>query len=297
MSFDGEIQNDDSLPWHEFPSGLTEQPVAAADVEPTAEPVQTGASGEPGPAQRGEATREAIKPPVFFIGNIASAKVPMTQEEFSKLLTSIEDDGQEVAITVRKTDDERFEIIDGRHRYQACLELGKDVKFVEVPGSDEEMRELSDRLNDKRRHLTQARLAKWVVDRTIANPEGRPGKNAAEAAEFQREQLAKELGISPTDIQPRDELAKLKGVSERSVQMAAQVKKKSPKAYEKIESEGLSLEEALKLAREEKRKAVQSTGSDSHSSNSKNGKPEPSEDEKSKKAVEEDASSYYGCNS
>ena len=35
MSFDGEIQNDGSHPWHEFPSGLTEPPVEAVDVEPT----------------------------------------------------------------------------------------------------------------------------------------------------------------------------------------------------------------------------------------------------------------------
>ena len=286
MSVDGAIQGDNPITQQESPSDFTEPTGEAVEVEPAAEPEQPEALGEPDPEQ-GEATREAINSPEFFIGNIASAIVPMTPEEFHQLRTSIDDDGQEVAISVRKMDDNRWEIIDGAHRYRACVDLGKDVKFVEVFGSDEEMRALSDRLNDKRRHLTQARLAKWVVDRTIANPEGRPRKNAAASAEINREQLAEKLGIGVTNIIPRNELAKLKGVSERSVQMAAQIKKESPEVFEKIDSEGLSLEEALKLAQEKKRNVTQyAKQSDSHSSNSKNGKPEPSEDEKSEKAVD-----------
>ena len=236
MSFEGAIQGNESIPY-ESPSEHTDQTVEAATDSEQVE------------AQKSD--------PVFFIGDIASAKIPMTPVEFQALLTSIDEDGQEVNITVRKTGDGRLEVIDGTHRYNACLNLGKRVKFVEVTGSDEEMRALSDRLNDKRRHLTQARLAKWVVDRTLANPEGRPPKNSAAAAEISREQLARELGVNVTDIKPRDELAQLKGVSTRSVQMAAQIKKASPQIYKKIDSEGLSLEEALKQARKEQREADQ----------------------------------------
>lgn len=276
---------DGSLPWHEFPSGLTEPPVAAVNVEPTAEAVQAGELGESAPAKQREDIKGAINSPVFFIGNIASAKIPMTHDEYQTLLTSIDKDGQSVEIKVRKTDDGRFEIIDGYHRYRACAELGKNVKFTEVAGSDEAMRELSDRLNDKRRHLTQARLAKWVVDRTVAKPEGRPGENSATTAEFEKalKLKAKELGVGVGDIKPRAEMIKLKGVSKRSVEMAAQIKEMSLEAYAKIDAKGLSLEKALKLAKAEKQKADQSTGKTSDLGGSK---PEPSEEKKLEKALE-----------
>ena len=45
---------------------------------------------------------------------------PMTPEEFESLKKSIHRNGQQVPIKVLKSTNE---IIDGRHRYQACQEL------------------------------------------------------------------------------------------------------------------------------------------------------------------------------
>ena len=57
--------------------------------------------------------------------------------EFQELCDSIRDVGQLNSITVRPSPDERYEIVDGMHRYAALREIGHDTVKAEVVEADD----------------------------------------------------------------------------------------------------------------------------------------------------------------
>lgn len=85
---------------------------------------------------------------------------PMSDEEFAELKASIQAEGQHYPIVVN----EDLEILDGHHRYRACIELGIEPDF--------EVRKFEDKLlerkfvieaNLRRRHLTKFQLVELGV--------------------------------------------------------------------------------------------------------------------------------------
>ena len=84
----------------------------------------------------------------------------MTGEEFAELKESIKNEGQHYPIIVN----ENLEVLDGHHRYRACIELGIDPDF--------EVRKFEDKLHEKkfvieanlrRRHLNNFQLVELAV--------------------------------------------------------------------------------------------------------------------------------------
>jgi N6-adenosine-specific RNA methylase IME4 len=73
----------------------------------------------------------------------------MTAEAFEELKQDIRENGQKMAITRQDG-----KIIDGRHRYKACLELGIEPRFEELDGKESYIA-FCIAANLKRRHLTE----------------------------------------------------------------------------------------------------------------------------------------------
>lgn len=91
---------------------------------------------------------------------IANLIPPMAADEYAGLKTSIKERGQEVPILLLNG-----QILDGRHRYQACLELGIEPITKEIDTPDPLA--LVFTLNIQRRHLRRDQIA-IVVARVTA---------------------------------------------------------------------------------------------------------------------------------
>lgn len=121
-------------------------------------------------------------------------------------------------------------ILDGRHRYRACLECGIEPRMVEFSGSDPVAYVISE--NVARRHLSESQRA--MVAASLANlSQGNPGKPA-------------HLPVCPMK---QGQAADLLGVSERSVRKAHDVRKGgTPTLISKVETGEMTVSEAAKIA-------------------------------------------------
>ena len=84
----------------------------------------------------------------------------MSEEEFAELKKSIESEGQHYPIIVN----EDLEVLDGHHRYRACIELGIEPDF-EVKQFDDKLLEKKFVIeaNLRRRHLNNFQLVELAV--------------------------------------------------------------------------------------------------------------------------------------
>ena len=145
---------------------------------------------------------------------------PMTADEMASLVEDIKANGLAQPIVTHEG-----AILDGRHRYQACLQAGVEPQFTEFRGGDALAFVLSANLN--RRHLSVAQRA--MLAAKIANmPAHRPGDKCANLRTSQ------------------PEAAEALGVSRRSVQTAAQILDEAPKLAKEVEAGNITLNAARK---------------------------------------------------
>ncbi len=146
----------------------------------------------------------------------------MSDEEFSELKASIQTEGQHYAIIVN----EDLEVLDGHHRYRACIELGIEPDF--------EARKFEDKLLEKkfvieanlrRRHLNSFQLVELAVplleiEKALAKKrQAKGGKNGRNT----------QLGLAPEDTEPElkakatEVVAKKAGVSTRTFERGKKI--------------------------------------------------------------------------
>lgn len=102
---------------------------------------------------------------------VADLLPDMTAEEFEALKTSIREHGQEMPVLLL-----HGQILDGWHRYRACLELGIEPVTKEIDTADP--LGLVFTLNIHRRHLDRGQIAMIAANATVrGNKGGRPAKN------------------------------------------------------------------------------------------------------------------------
>jgi ParB-like chromosome segregation protein Spo0J len=144
----------------------------------------------------------------------------MSEEEFAELKASIKSEGQHYAIIVN----EDLEVLDGHHRYRACMELGIEPDF--------EVRKFDDKLLEKkfvieanlrRRHLNNFQLVELAVplleiEKALAKQ--RQKKGGKDGRDLQ-------LGLAPEDAEPMPEF---KGKATEAVAKRAGV---SPRTFER----------------------------------------------------------------
>lgn len=144
----------------------------------------------------------------------------MPDEEFEALVADIRANGQLEPIWRLPTG----EIIDGRHRFSACMRLGIEPDFTDAPELDgEELLALVVGLNLKRRHLTESQRAMIAARlEPMFAEEARKRQVEAGRASKPGQKGVATLPQAPTP-KSRDKAAQAVGVGGRSVGDAKRV--------------------------------------------------------------------------
>jgi ParB-like chromosome segregation protein Spo0J len=154
----------------------------------------------------------------------------MTEAEYVELRESIKAQGQLEPITIYDN-----LILDGRHRYRACRELGVEPKFSNFydGGDDDAALQFVLGKNLHRRHLNESQRAMI----------------AAEIAKLERGSNQHRKEDAPNGAPSQDAAAKLLKVSRRNVQRAKVVKEKGTPELAKAVTDGkIKVSAAAKIA-------------------------------------------------
>jgi len=163
----------------------------------------------------------------------------MTDEEFTELKASIQAEGQHYPIIAN----EDLEVLDGHHRFRACIDLGIEPDF--------EVRKFDDKLLEKkfvieanlrRRHLNNFQLVELAVplleiEKALAKQrQSQGGKNGRNA----------QLGLASDDTEPTikakatEVVAKKAGVSTRTFERGKKIIEKASEEDKQKLREGKS---------------------------------------------------------
>lgn len=193
---------------------------------------------------------------------LSAAFPAMSADDFQALKDDVEINGQREPVMVYKG-----MVLDGWHRYRACMELGREPERFTFPADKDPVAfVLSHNLH--RRHLTSSQRAAAVVACTEWAPASRPKKGEPSSPFSTNDQLAKAANVSDRTIKDakaahRAGLGEAVKAGALTVKEAAQVARGKPAAAPKptpaptaapapVESFGPSVEELEAQAREER---------------------------------------------
>jgi len=165
----------------------------------------------------------------------------MPDDELKLLQEDIDVNGQREPIVLHPDDDS---IIDGRNRYRACKELGRDVEYVHWDKKGSLVAYVVS-LNLHRRHLSASQRAMIAVDilpmLEKENPPGRPKK------------AERKGGTNTTFSKNRDTAATITGASARYVSDAKKIVEEEPELAEQVRSGEKTITQAKRDVNEKKR--------------------------------------------
>lgn len=150
-------------------------------------------------------------------------------------------------------------ILDGRHRYRACLELGMEPHFRTYSGESPVSFVWS--LNGQRRHLNRAQLAAVGANMLPALSEEARKRQAATGADAPRNEKGqlqpvpaelREPGIKGEAVEVA---ARLLGIGATNIRYAKAVKESAPDVFEKLETGEMTVDTAYKVAKHRAPKA------------------------------------------
>ena len=182
-------------------SGLVQSVAGASDAPPATGPSSGTDSGDgSGPASglsspvAASFATPVFSPPVhqgWEIHEAAHLFPVMQDQEFEELKEDIRINGLQMAILV-------FEgkIVDGRHRYRACCELGIIPRFEEIQAANDSIAQAVISINLHRRHLSEGQKA--MLGAQLTN--SAVGTNQHTAGAVSQKKVADELGISVDSI-------------------------------------------------------------------------------------------------
>lgn len=162
----------------------------------------------------------------------------MGDEEFAELVADIEQNS--LICPIALLDDQ---IIDGRHRYRACIEAGVEPVFDDIDLEGMPPGEYVWALNGNRRHLTPSQRAACYVELV--------GDAEVDKA-ISRQKSGKTLPQNCGKGQASEHIARAAGVSPRTVDDAKAVKKADPELFDKVKSGEVTASAAAKQLRGEK---------------------------------------------
>lgn len=158
---------------------------------------------------------------------LSAAYPAMSPDDFQALAADIKRSGLREPISL-------FEgaILDGWHRYNACIVEGVPPEFVEFDEGDP--RDFVISKNGHRRHLSQSQKAAAIIKAMEWKPIGRPENNPAAAAGFSEPEMAKAAQVSERTIR-HAKAAEKAGLGDAvrdgkvSAEKAAEIAKAAPK--------------------------------------------------------------------
>jgi ParB-like chromosome segregation protein Spo0J len=152
----------------------------------------------------------------------------MSEEEFTELKTSIQNEGQHYPIIVN----EDLEVLDGHHRYRACMELDIEPDF-EVKKFDDKLLEKKFVIeaNLRRRHLNNFQLVELAVplldiEKQLAKK--RQSKGGKDGREIQSGVASDDAELEPIfKGKSAEAVAKKAGVSTRTFERGKKIMEKA----------------------------------------------------------------------
>jgi DNA modification methylase len=138
----------------------------------------------------------AAGPQEMELHPLAEAIPEMSTEEYRSLVDSIRRHGLREPIVTYQG-----KILDGRHRWRACQELGRNPRVRQFDGSLSEAIELVADANLRRRHLKIGQRAVVAIQlcTMTGSRGGRPSKTSS-VEEVSRADIAKLVGVSPASV-------------------------------------------------------------------------------------------------
>ncbi|MET3124474.1 N6-adenosine-specific RNA methylase IME4 [Oxalobacteraceae bacterium GrIS 2.11] len=134
----------------------------------------------------------AVRQPAIKIHEAAHLFPEMTRDEFLTLKEDIRTNGQQVPIIMQNG-----YLLDGRHRYRACLELGIAPKSEQLPITNEPVARVVTSLNLHRRHLSEGQRA--IIAARLAN--SIVGGNQYTSGGISQSQAASDMKVSVDSLQ------------------------------------------------------------------------------------------------
>jgi len=182
---------------------------------------------------------------------IASVFPPMSEGEFQAHKEDIKLHGQIEPIWLYQN-----RIIDGRHRYRACVELNIEPKFSEYKGSSPISFVVS--LNLKRRHLDASQQA-VIVLKTLPEIEREAKERQRAGGGNKKNATVKAKSVIPMLGQAIDKGAAVKLAAKRHhishgyLSYAKEIQEKAPELLEQIEAGTISIPKAVQEIRRKER--------------------------------------------
>lgn len=187
----------------------------------------------------------------YTFHEVANIFPMMSDEEFAGLVDDIRANGQLQPIYVYKG-----EIIDGRNRYRACVQLGIEPNVREWDGNGSLVSFVVS-LNLQRRHLSPSQKATVAVDilpmlEAEARERQREHGNTAPGKGKTLSQIFDEVIIEPRsrdEGRAAEQAAQIVGTNRQYVHDAKRLKEESPALFEKVRSGDVALNVAAEVAR------------------------------------------------
>lgn len=153
----------------------------------------------------------------------------MSQEDYEALKSDIKENGLLNPIMTYNN-----EIVDGRHRYKACIELGIEPRFIEWTGEGD-LTTIVLSLNLKRRHLTasqKACIAVGLMD--YWEKKAKENMSAGGGDRKSGSALVRNPIIKPIDTAKK--VAETMDTGERYVQEAKRLQAEAPDKFEQVKA-------------------------------------------------------------
>lgn len=167
---------------------------------------------------------------------LSTAFADMSGEEYKVLLDSINHIGLQNPITLFEG-----QVLDGWHRYKACLERQVPASFVEL--ADVDAGEFVLAQNKARRSSTQAQLA-LAVNAVYTWQRGRPQNNCDGTADLSQAEIK---AVVATELN-QNQVAKKHGLSTSSLRKAGQIEE-SPLAVAAVKAGKMGLDKAVAISK------------------------------------------------
>lgn len=178
----------------------------------------------------------------------AKAIPEMLPDEYAVLKADIKARGQ---LVPAETLDGK--LIDGRHRFRACKELGIEPEITEITLDGMSPAEYVWSVNGIRRHLTPSQRAAVAVEllpELKKAAKERQREHGGTAPGTAKNTSGKNAGSESGES--RDQAATLVGVSARYVSDAQKVKDESPESFQAIKNGTATLQQAKKQVRKKR---------------------------------------------
>jgi len=181
---------------------------------------------------------------------------PMPEDQFNSLIDSIRDHGQLTPIVLHEG-----KILDGRHRYKACINLGIEPRFEEYEGEDALGYVIA--LNLSRRHLDDSQrgmISARIANLKLGDNQFMGGGRNLPPTAVSNAEAAKRMNVSDFTVkkakkvlkQGTQELVEAVEAGEIAVSVAAKIAELDHKQQAQVMADPKPEQAIKKIARQEK---------------------------------------------